>query len=73
MSNRPTCYKCGQETDGPTKALCPPCRGDAEPVVGDTLNINQCDGCRQKLPLKDGFHYLPDGRIFMGCERNRYE
>jgi len=73
MSNRPTCYKCGQETDGPTKALCPPCRGDAEPVVGDTLNINQCDGCRQKLPLKDGYHYLPDGHIFIGCERNRYE
>jgi len=29
--------------------------------------MNQCDGCRRKLPIKEGLHYNPDGSYDMIC------
>ena len=34
--------------------------------------VNQCDGCRQGLPVKDGLHVKSDGHPFMACTRSRY-
>lgn len=35
--------------------------------------INQCDGCRQGAPLRNGLHIDSNGRAFMACERDKYE
>jgi hypothetical protein len=36
--------------------------------------MNQCDGCRRGLPIKDGNHYDPrTGWVYMGCEKSKYE
>ena len=35
-------------------------------------NGNQCDGCRQGLPVVDGIHRTLEDRAFMGCTRKRY-
>ena len=32
---------------------------------------NQCDGCKQGLPVRDGIHYKDDVAV-MTCERNLY-
>lgn len=35
--------------------------------------LNQCDGCRRGLPLRDGCHYNPDGSYdYIGCTANLY-
>ncbi len=35
--------------------------------------INQCDGCRRKLPIRDGNHYDPKtGSLYIGCTAKRY-
>lgn len=34
---------------------------------------NQCDGCAQRAPIRDGLHIDKDGRAFMRCEKERYE
>jgi hypothetical protein len=42
-----------------------PPREDAE--------VNQCDGCRRHLPIKNGIHYGDEGYVaVMTCQRNRY-
>ena len=33
--------------------------------------LNQCDGCRRGMPLKDGLHRAP-GYDFIGCTAERY-
>lgn len=36
--------------------------------------VNQCDGCKRKLPLRDGVHYNPKtGWAYMGCTADRYK
>lgn len=41
--------------------------------------LNQCDGCRRGLPIRNGLHYEPDeartgvGMPVMCCTRDRYE
>lgn len=34
---------------------------------------NQCDGCRTKAPLSEGFHISKHGKAFMICQKSRYE
>ena len=34
--------------------------------------INQCDGCRQGLPVKDGNHYK-NGLPWIGCTKDDYK
>jgi hypothetical protein len=34
---------------------------------------NQCDGCRQKLPLNDAGHHIKDGLSWIACTKSRYE
>lgn len=49
--------------------------GDMRSVTVDnfdtTIQINQCDGCRRGLPLKDGIHY-GDGYDMITCTKERY-
>ncbi len=53
----------------------------APPHGQSVSSINQCDGCKRKLTLKDGIHYdvyldKDDHRldcIFMFCTADRYE
>jgi hypothetical protein len=33
---------------------------------------NQCDGCRRGLKIVQGNHVEKDGRIYMGCTKERY-
>jgi len=37
----------------------------------DNLNENQCDGCKQGLPIENGIHQL-NNIPFMACTKNRY-
>lgn len=39
----------------------------------DRVERNQCDGCRQGAPLRDGLHVDKNGSAFMGCEKGRYQ
>ena len=34
--------------------------------------INQCDGCRRKLPLTDGIHMDSKNYPYMVCTKERY-
>lgn len=49
--------------------------GDMRSITVDnfdtTIQINQCDGCRRGLPLKDGIHY-GDGYDMIACTKERY-
>ena len=37
-------------------------------------SINQCDGCRRHLPIKNGIHYGDEGYTpVMGCTADRYK
>lgn len=44
---------------------------DQEQAEIATEKHNQCDGCKQKLPIQNGLHYK-DGKIVMACERDQY-
>ncbi len=35
--------------------------------------VNQCDGCRNEMPIVDGIHRKENGTCFMVCTGNRYE
>ena len=35
--------------------------------------MNQCDGCRQELPVRNGIHYDKKGRPYMVCTKDRYQ
>ena len=35
--------------------------------------INQCDGCRRGLPLKNGLHIGKSKFDMVGCTKDRYE
>lgn len=35
-------------------------------------DLNQCDGCRQGAPLRNGIHVAWDGYPIMACQRDRY-
>lgn len=53
------------------------CPKDKEPQMqpggySDSTSINQCDGCRQGLPIVNGLHMKADGHPFMACTRDRY-
>ena len=44
------------------------------PELADELEgKNQCDGCRQGLPLVDGLHRDKNDRAFMACTKDRYK
>ena len=34
--------------------------------------MNQCDGCREGMPVVDGIHQDSKGRNFMCCSKGRY-
>lgn len=34
---------------------------------------NQCDGCARKLPLRNGNHVDENGRVVMGCTKEKYK
>lgn len=38
----------------------------------ETEPINQCDGCRRRLPLVNGIHREPGGGMGIGCTADRY-
>jgi hypothetical protein len=42
------------------------------PQAGAPAAINQCDGCLQNAPLRNGLHFDQAGRAFMSCQRYRY-
>ncbi len=35
--------------------------------------MNQCDGCKRGLPLKDGIHKASEGYDMIGCTAERYQ
>jgi hypothetical protein len=35
--------------------------------------MNQCDGCRAGMSLKDNIHYGPDNKPFCYCTKELYE
>lgn len=36
--------------------------------------MNQCDGCRRGMPIKNGMHYNPDGSYdYIMCTKHKYE
>jgi hypothetical protein len=36
--------------------------------------VNQCDGCRRHLPIKNGIHYGDEGYVaVMYCTKDRYQ
>lgn len=38
----------------------------------DFVDVNQCDGCRRGLPIRDGVHVGP-GYDMIGCTAARYD
>ena len=38
----------------------------------ETKTVNQCDGCRRGLPVRDGLHVDADGMAFMCCTKHLY-
>lgn len=34
--------------------------------------MNQCDGCMQRAPTRNGLHLDKDGHAFMACQREKY-
>lgn len=43
-------------------------------AIGVTSLVrNQCDGCQQDAPLRDGLHVDKDGHAFMACQKHKYE
>lgn len=35
--------------------------------------VNQCDGCRRGMPIRDGVHYNPDGSYdYIACTAEDY-
>ena len=35
--------------------------------------MNQCDGCRAKMPVKDGLHINIHDRAYMACSASKYQ
>ena len=53
---------------------CVECVGyDQEAGEDADTQRNQCDGCQQEAPLRDGLHIDKNGHAFMACQKQRYE
>ncbi len=37
------------------------------------VEVNQCDGCRNGMPIVDGIHRNKNGTCFMMCTGDRYK
>lgn len=50
------------------------CAGECARELGQLREkMNQCDGCRRGLPLRDGVHSNPDGSYdHIGCTKHLY-
>lgn len=44
---------------------------EKRPAIHIDPEFNQCDGCRQGLPLVDGLHEK-NGRAWIGCSADKY-
>lgn len=43
-----------------------------EPVEIEDRVLNQCDGCRLGLPIKEGLHYK-EGHPYICCTKHKYK
>jgi len=43
------------------------------PIMKKKKQINQCDGCRQGLPLKDGVFHMKNGMPWSLCTKDDYQ
>lgn len=62
-----SCSNCRHTAASGSCSICDPEKLDQwEP-------INQCDGCRRKMPIKNGIHYGDGDYDLIACTKERYQ